>query len=118
VGLFDYFRRRRERESAVGSLEITAEPSARVERLSSAFDARPEEAADVDPADAVGLAELGQIGKLIASAAREGNIQVHVGEPQAIDMSGTDLSEEIRDFLSRHYGVEREGAGPEDVDAK
>ena len=104
MGLFDYFKRRRARESAVENLEITAEPSPRIEPVSTAFEAR----SDAAPADGMGVAELTQIGKLIASAAKDGNIQVHVGEPQTIDMSGTDLNEEIRAFLSR-YDETREG---------
>ena len=108
MGLFDYFKRRRERESAVESLEITAEPSTQIEPVSAGFEAQPDAAPDANLADGVGMPELTQIGKLIASAAKDGNIQVHVGEPQTIDMSGTDLSEEIRAFLSR-YDETREG---------
>ena len=89
MGLFDYFRRRRERESAVPSLEITP-PSTQVQPLSGETDAsQAAQAAGVD------LAQLGQIGQMIAEAARSGNIQIQQGDsvevdgPQTIDLQGS-----------------------------
>lgn len=116
MGLFDYFKRRRERESAVESIEITAEPSAQVEPLSASFGDDPEAPPQANLADGLGLAELGQIGKLIAQAANEGNIQVHMGEPQTIDMQGTDLGEEIKGILAQ-YGVDPQATSAEGIDA-
>lgn len=106
VGLLDYFRRRRERESAVPGLEVSAGTSEQVAPLAPS--PAPGEGAAEAEADALGaagvdLAQLGQIGVMIAQAARQGNIQVHVGEPQEINLrGGAELGEEIKDIMRRH----------------
>ncbi len=116
MGILGYFRRRRRRESAVESLELTAEPSADLAPLSAVFGAGTEAPPDASLAAGIGAPELGQIAKLIASAAKDGNVQVHVGEPQEIDMSGTDLGDEIRGILAR-YGVEPSATTADGIDA-
>lgn len=116
MGLFDYFRRRRERESAVPSLEITP-PSTQVQPLSGETDAsQAVQAAGVD------LAQLGQIGQMIAEAARSGNIQIQQGDsvqldgPQTIDLQGSGLRDEILGILDQH-GIDPDPAAPQQIDA-
>ncbi len=93
MGLFDYFRRRRERESAVASLELTAEPSRSAAPPTPSETAAATEGAEALETDGIDLAQLGQIGRMIAQSAREGTVQVHVGEPQELDLREVDLEE-------------------------
>jgi len=109
VGILDYLRGRRRRERPIGGLEITAEPSAGMRALSQGPGAEEQSAAAVEAAE-LGLAELGQIGAMIAKATREGSIQVHQGEAQAFELPGAGLQEEILEVM-RRYGLEPGAAG-------
>ena len=53
------------------------------------------------------LALLGQIGPMIQQAIASGNAQISVGEPQTIDMRGTDLGEQIKGIMAQH-GIDPE----------
>jgi hypothetical protein len=116
VGLFDYFRRRRERESAVPSLEVTP-PSTQVRPLAGAG-----EAEGVAQAPAIDLAQLGQIGAMIAEAARSGNVQIQQGDSvefggaQTVDLRGSGLREEIMGIMERH-GIDPDPASAQEIDA-
>jgi hypothetical protein len=105
VGPFDYFRRRRERESATAGLELAPdEPTAAAPPAVGAGsgDAAPsEEAVEALESAGIDLAQLGQIGQMILEAAREGNIQVHIGEPQALDLSDVELPAEVVELAER-----------------
>ena len=121
MGLFDYFRRRRERESAVAGLDVGADPSQQVSSSASGGEAsaKPADQQDLTAAIEAGgfdLAQLGQIGALITQAAREGNIQVHQGTPQEIDLRGTGLREEILGIMSTH-GIDAEAGSGQQIDA-
>ncbi len=116
MGLFDFFRRRRERESATAGLAM--DPS---QQLSSTSDpGAGATSQDRDAVDVAGetydLAALGQIGALIAQAAREGNIQVHQGTPQEIDLRGTGLREELLGIMQAH-GIDAESGSGQQIDA-
>jgi len=103
VGLFDYFRRRRERECAVAGLELTAEPSRSAAPLTPSEPAAGTEGTETLETAGIDLAQLGQLGRMIAQSAREGTVQVHVGEPQELDLSGGgNLREEIITIMDRH----------------
>ncbi len=118
MGLFDYFRRRRERESAVAGLELTAEPSrSRTPARRASEPAGGTKGAEALEGAGIDLAQLGQIGRMIAQAAREGTFQVHVGEPEQLDPSGGgDLREEILAIMDRH-GIDAEADRDGQVDA-
>jgi hypothetical protein len=119
VGLFDYFRRRRERESAVTSLEVTADASAQVAPLGhSPAPGESDPARDLGAVQAAGLdlAQLGQIGAMIVEAAKQGQIQVHQGEAQTFDLRGSGLREEILGILSQH-GIDPDVTSTESIDA-
>jgi hypothetical protein len=91
VGLFDFFKRRRERESAIQA------PAS----------------ADTGDAQAV----VGQLGPMIQKAIAEGNVTIEQGPSQTIDMRGTGLREEIVGIMKQH-GIDPETASPgENIDA-
>ncbi len=83
MGLFDYFARRRERESAVGGLSTSADLSQRASPTPAGEGASQRTATAAAGAD---LAQLARIGTLIAQAAKEGGIQVHQGSPEEIEL--------------------------------
>ena len=110
MGFLDYFRGRRRRERALGGLELTVEPSAQAPPLSQATGAESPAVAGGEAAG-LGLAQLGQIGAMIAKATREGTIQVHQGELQAAATPGVGLQEEMLGIM-RRYGLEPGTATP------
>ena len=48
------------------------------------------------------LAMLSQLGPMIQQAMASGNVQITQGEPQTIDMRGTDLGEQIKGIMQQH----------------
>lgn len=119
MGLFDFFKRRADRESAIpqSSIEDAQKPDDRpvpspvgqqfdTVGQQPGFDGQLSSLADV-------TSVLGLVGKAMAS----GNIQVQQGDSQTIDLRGTDLGEEIREAMRRH-GIDPEAAASgEQVDA-
>ena len=121
MGLFDYFRHRRERESAVPESREVSPPSTQVSPLADGGAAE----AQKQMADAgMDLGQIAQIGQMIAEAARSGNVQIQHGDPQAIeldaaqtiDLGGSGLREEILGILEQH-GVDPDPASPQEIDA-
>jgi hypothetical protein len=105
VGLFDFLKGRRERESATHGLSTGLDPSQQVRAEGSggpsAFDTTPPaqsgQAADVD------WAQLAQIGPMIQRAIQSGNVQISHGEPQSIDLRGSgELRDQIMEIMRQH----------------
>jgi hypothetical protein len=96
-------------------------PSTQVEPPSGAGSEQAEEGPGPPGVD---LAQLAQIGQMVAEAARSGNFQVQQGEPPALDLSGAQtidlrgsgLREEIVGILEAH-GIDPDPASPQEVDA-
>jgi hypothetical protein len=126
VGLSDFFRRRRERESA---LPVSAHAEQPTEPLGSfaSPEGQPVVGRQVgggqfdpaafggDPGLADGLAALSQLGPMIQKAIAEGNVQIEHGGSQTIDMRGTGLREEILGIMQAH-GIDAE-SGSASIDA-
>ena len=62
-----------------------------------------------------GLQTLMQLGPMIQQAIASGNVQISHGEPQTLDMRGTELGDEIRQIMSSH-GIDPNGAS-QNIDA-
>ena len=124
MGLFDYFRRRRQRESAVADLSLTADPSEQVQSMSVGGDLQPQspgvfgqpgQSGAIQPG-AIDFAQLGQIGAMIAQAAQSGNIQIQQGEAQTIDLRGSGLREQILGIMEQH-GIDASPGSGQQIDA-
>ena len=125
MGLSDFLRRRRERESA---LPASAQPNEALGSFASAEDqpvigeqvgggrAGSTELQGV-PDMAEGLAALSQLGPMIQQAVAQGNLQIEQSEPQTIDMRGTGLREEILGIMQQH-GIDTESGTARNVDAR
>ena len=124
MGVFDIFRRRAERESALP-------PSASVPGSSASAGEQPVVGQRVsglgDPGFDIqgGLEALGGLGGLLSiiqQAARQGNLQVSSNvdveglEPQTVNMQGTGLREEIFEIMRRH-GIDPDSGQAQSVDA-
>ena len=122
MGLFDFFSRRRQRESgvqapadatALGSFAAAeGQPVVGGQVAGSGFEGAGF-GGDLSqlqgvPGGAEALAALTQLGPMIQQAIATGNVQVQVGDPQTIDMRGSGLGGEIREIMARH-GVDAEG---------
>lgn len=125
--MFNFFRKRRERESA-----LAASPEAPSEALGSF--ARSEGQPVVgqqlggtqvggvglgggaDLTDA--LAVLSQLGPMVQQAIAQGNVTVEQGEAQTIDMRDTGLREDILGIMEQH-GIDAEaGTSNQAIDAR
>jgi hypothetical protein len=124
--MFNFFRKRRERESALG-----ASPAAPSEALGSF--ARSEgqpvvgqqlggtQVGGVGFAGGADLTEaltvLSQLGPMVQQAIAQGNVTVEQGEAQTIDMRGTGLREDILGIMQQH-GIDAEaGTANQAIDA-
>ena len=114
MGLFDFFKRRRERESAV-----QLPPSAGIEPATQSVVGRQvagggerdlSSASFQAPGLMEGLGALTQLGPLLQQAMAEGNVTVTQGPTQTIDMRGSPLGDEIREIMRQH-GIDPEGQG-------
>jgi hypothetical protein len=103
VGLGDFFRRRRERESAIPPSATAAEPSEALGSFASP-EGQPVVGRQVD------------LGQTIENAIAQGNVQIEHGGSQTIDMRGTGLREEILEIMRQH-GIDAESGAVESVDA-
>ena len=111
MGLFDFFRRRRQRESALGQAEdeqgtfTTPEGQQIVGRQVSG-----------SPGVTGGQVDLSQLGSMIQSAIDQGDVTIEQGPSQTIDMRDTGLREEIFEIMRRH-GLDPEGGASMNVNA-
>jgi hypothetical protein len=109
MGLFGYFRRRKERDSAV--------PSNEVESLTKQLkgDGEPVgqpvgQALPQQPSfNWGGGTDMGSILALMQQAFASGNYEITQGENQVIDMRGTGLREDIMEAMRQH-GIDPENA--------
>ena len=121
MGIFDVFKRRRERESAMPQSEALGS-FARDE-------GQPvigQQVGGGDPATSIdlqgfgltdGLAMLSQLGPMIQKAIAEGNVTIEQGPSQTIDLRGTGIREEIFEIMKQH-GIDPEaGTAAKSVDA-
>jgi protein-tyrosine-phosphatase len=103
VGLFDFFKRRRQRESAVPS------PSTQVSPLSSQGEepvvgqqfSAPPAAGTPGGFDVSSLSGLANLADAMKQAAAQGDPQV-TQSSQTLDLRGTGLREEIVEIMKRH----------------
>lgn len=118
MGLFSYFKRRRERESVVSAEELAA--------LSNPHDEAPPRAPAPTPAQDTdspvelqvnlgGNVDLGSLMGMVFKALTTGTTQVSQTETQDVDLRGTGLRDEILEAL-RASGVDPQGA-PAQIDA-
>lgn len=123
MGLGDFFRRRRERESALPQSELSEAQQgalgsfARSEGqpvVGSQVGGGQPDFGSLEGMD--GLAALTQLGPMIQQAMASGNVQIQVGEPQTIDMRGSDLGAEIKQIM-RDHGIDPDGQTGAQVDA-
>jgi hypothetical protein len=117
MGLFNFFSRRRERESAIpgGSPESLT----RQLKGDGAPIGRPVQGAGQPQAlDLSTVAGLGSLFGMIQQASQAGSIQIHQGENQVVDMRGTTgLRDEILEAMRQH-GIDPEtGAAQGQVSA-
>jgi hypothetical protein len=111
VGLFDFFRGRRRRESALEQAEAEL----------GTF-ANPEDQQVVGrqvsgaPGAVGAQVDLSQLGPMIQDAIDQGNVTIEQGPSQTIDMRGSGLREEIFQIMRQH-GLDPEGGASVNVDA-
>jgi hypothetical protein len=127
MGLGDFFRRRRERESAMPPSPQVDQPSEALGSFASP-EGQPvvgrqvggDQLSSVEfgdmPGMADGLAALSQLGPMIEKAVAEGNVQIEQGGSQTIDMRGTGLREEIFEIMRQH-GIDPETGAAANVNA-
>jgi hypothetical protein len=100
MGIFDFFRRRRERESALDLAEDDATQS--LGSFASA-EGQPVVGQQVEGAQQLpGGLDLSQLGSMIQSAIEQGNVTIEQGPSQTIDMRGSGLREEIMGIMQNH----------------
>jgi hypothetical protein len=118
MGMFDFFRSRKAKESAIPVSNEIEDQSKSLGSFANAegqpvvgsqvagtpgFDIQGLNAAD-------GLAMLSQLGPMIQQAIKTGNVQITQDAPQVIDMRGTGLREEILGIMGQH-GISTDGSG-------
>jgi hypothetical protein len=121
--MFDFLKSRRQRESANQGLSV-GDLTGQVAPLSSGDGTDAQGAAWTGAQGGVDLAQIGQIGAMIAEAAKSGNIQIQQGDAQtaqfggaqSIDLQGSGLREEIMEIMGR-YGVSTDPSSAQQVDA-
>jgi hypothetical protein len=122
MGLFDFAKRRRERESATSGLSAGLDPSQRIQSGGDAGQPPPASAFGVDPsaqlgqAQGVDWAKLAQIGPMIQQAIQSGNVQISQGEPQSIDLRGSDVGDQLKEIMRQH-GIDPEAGTAPGFDA-
>ena len=123
MGLFDFLRRRRDRESATHGLSTGLDPSEQIQPGGEMGSSQPVSAFDTNPpaqpgqAQDVDWAKLAQIGPMIQQAIQSGNVQISQGEPQSIDLRGSgELRDQIMDIMRQH-GIDPEAGAAQSFDA-
>lgn len=118
--MFDFFKSRKAKESAIPSQEVEQAPGSFAspegqQVVGSQVPGAPGfEVSGMSTAD--GLAVLSQLGPMIQQAMKTGNVQVSQLPPQVIDMRGTGLREEILGIMGQH-GISTDGSSGESVNA-
>ncbi len=96
MGLFDIFKSRRQRESAIPPSQVEAiQKPTESEKVGQAFPT--EQATQFN-----GQLDLGQMIGMFRDAAKSGQPQIAIGEAKAINAQGTDLGNQIREVMSQH----------------
>ena len=108
MGLFNFFGRRRERESAVPG--GTPESLTRQLKGDGKPIGQPVEGAGQPQFNLAGATDLAGMLGMMQQAFQTGNIQVSQGESQVIDLRGSGLREQILGAMQQH------GIDPETVD--
>jgi hypothetical protein len=128
MGLFGFFRRRRERESALPPGHETSADPAVVgstagggEPVTGAADpsAAQIQVSNVEMTSSIeidDLSDLAQIGGLIQKAIQEGNVELTQSGNQVIDLRGSGLRERIVEAM-REHGVNTEAGSGETISA-
>lgn len=115
MGLFNFFSRRRQRESAIPG--GTPESLTRQLKGDGAPIGQPVQGVGQPQAfDLTTVAGLGSLFGMIQQATQAGSIQISQGENQVIDMRGTDLREEILGAM-REHGIDPDAAQGSQIDA-
>ncbi len=108
MGLFNFFGRRRERESAVPG--GTPESLTRQLKGDGTPIGQPVQGAGQPQFQLTGATDLAGMLGMMQQAFKTGNIQVSQGESQVIDLRGSGLREQILGAMQQH------GIDPETVD--
>lgn len=114
MGLFDFFKRRRERESAVqlpswAGMDPAAQPVVG-QQVAGGGEVDLSSAGLQAPGLMESLSALTQLGPALQQAMAEGNVTVTQGPTQTIDMRGSPLGEEIKEIMRQH-GIDPDGQG-------
>ena len=99
MGLFDFFRGRRERESSL--------PDGTQMSIGDPAQAQPGQAGQPDLSALGDLGQLGGLGEMIKQAASQGNVQVNQQPPQMMNLQGQ--GDELRNAILetlREHGVD------------
>ena len=121
MGLFGFFKRRREQESAVQLPDPAAELGSFAKEEGvvgrQVGDGGPQASIDLQGLGMMdGLAMLSQLGPIIQKAIAEGNVTIEQGPAQTLDLRGTGLREEIVGIMKQH-GIDPDGQTAANVDA-
>ena len=118
MGLFDFFRRRRERESAIAgesaeslTRQLRGDGTPIGQPVGQAF---PQ--AGQPGVSFTGATDLAGMLAMVQQAFQSGNIQVTQGENQVIDLRGSGLREEIIGALEQH-GIDPDAADGSQINA-
>jgi hypothetical protein len=110
VGMFDFFRKRRERESAVPGGEMPESLKRQLQgdggTVGQPIGHTPQQGFDFS-----GGADLGSVLGMMQQAFQSGNYEINIdqAEGQTIDMRGTGLRDEILEAMRQH-GIDPENA--------
>jgi hypothetical protein len=107
VGIFDLFRRRRQRESAIPESGSELSPAAPADQpvVGQQFSGQPAGGVDVSGGfDISSLGGLAGLAEAMKQAAAQGNV---TQSAQTLDLRGTGLREEIVEIMKRH-GIDPE----------
>ena len=104
MGMFDFFKRRHEREAAVH----VPEPASGSETVVGS---------QVPGGGTVQGLDLAEIGTAIQKAFAEGNVTVEQGPTQTLDLRGTGLREEILGIMKEHGIDPAAGTAGQNIDA-
>jgi hypothetical protein len=111
VGLFDFFRGRRRRESALEQAEA---------ELGTFANPEDQQVVGRQMSQAPGAAgaqvDLSQLGSMIQGAIDRGDVTIEQGPSQTIDMRGSGLREEVFGIMRQH-GIDPEGGTSMNVNA-
>jgi hypothetical protein len=115
VGIFDFFSRRRERESALERAEQDAGATLGSFASPEGQPVVGRQVSDGGGAQLGGL-DLSNLGSMIQTAIDQGNVTIEQGDAQTIDMRGTGLREEIFGIMRQH-GIDPESGTASNVNA-